>query len=223
MKLIDPSHLVDIQAVADAAGIRLKTDLIYADAAHPLNNTFREAIYRADATMWIHKNLAEIVMLAARRANDHALRFVLTDCLRTVDAQARMAQTVIVKANPHWTAPGPKMLLSLPGGGAHPRGMAVDIYLEDRDGHTIDMGTQLDHFSTDPSDNPAARDYPFPPQIMANRKLLENFMVDAAKDLGGEIYPLPSEWWDFRFPAHVYEQYAPLSDKDLPEHMKMCS
>lgn len=223
MKVIEAKDLVDIQAAADSAGIRLRTDLIYADAAHPLNQTFAEAIYTSRAKMWMHKELADVVLRAAAAANKQGLRFVLTDCLRTTDAQERMMQTKTVRANPHWTAPGPGMLLSPPGAGAHPRAMAVDILLEDRDGNVIDMGTQLDHFSTDPAVNPAARNYPFPPHIMANRKLLEQLMVSAAQELGREILPLPSEWWDFRFPARVYENYAPLSDSDLPDHMKMCA
>jgi D-alanyl-D-alanine dipeptidase len=156
---------------------------------------------------------------AAAAANKQGFRFVLTDCLRTTDAQARMADTKIVQANPHWR----DVLLSSPGKGAHPRAMAVDILLEDRNGDVIDMGVPLDYFSTDPNDNPAARDYPFPPRIQANRKLLEGLMVSSAQELGHEILPLPSEWWDFRFPPSVYEQYAPLSDSDLPPEMKMCA
>lgn len=219
MKVIEAKDLVDIQAAADSAGIRLRTDLIYADAAHPLNQTFCEAIYRSDARMWMYKDLAAIVLRAAACANKQGLRFVLTDCLRTVDAQARMAETKIVRANPHWK----DVLISSPGKGAHPRGMAVDIYLEDREGQALDMGTPLDYFSINPKDNPAARDYLLPPNIQANRKLLEDLMVSAAMELGREIYPLPSEWWDFRLPPSVYEQYAPLSDSDLPAHMKMCA
>ncbi len=222
MKLIKPDDLVDIAARAHDSGVDLRTDLIYADAAHPLNQTFCTAIYRPDARMWMHRDLAPVVLKAAARANDAGYRFVLTDCLRTTDAQARMAQTPIVRANPHWTAPGPGMLLSPPGAGAHPRGMAVDILVETLEGVELDMGTQLDHFSEDPADNPAARDYRMPPAIAANRILLEGWMMDAAHATGRPILPLPSEWWDFRFPSEIYEQYAPLSDADLPPHMKMC-
>ncbi len=190
---------------------------------HPLNHVFREPIYRKDARMWMHRDLAEIVLRAAHRCyTDTGLRFVLLDCLRTTDAQRRMADTKIVKANPHWTAPGPGQLLSNPGEGAHPRAMAVDIMLVRTDGTPLDMGTVFDHFSTDPADNPAARDYPVSPEVAANRALLNAYMVDAARDLDREIWLLPSEWWDFRFPPSVYNAYAALSDADLPEPMKMC-
>lgn len=223
MKLIEPHHLVDIAALALAAGADLRTELIYADAGHPLNQTFKTAIYTPSAKMWMHHDLAKIVIDAARRANDRGYRLVLTDCLRTTDAQARMGDTPIVRANPHWVADGPNRLISPPGAGAHPRAMAVDIYVETLSGQLIDMGTPLDYFSTNPADNPAARDYKFPPAIIANRRMLDDWMLGAAEKNDMKLVLLPSEWWDFRFPADVYEQYAPLSDADLPVHMKMCS
>jgi D-alanyl-D-alanine dipeptidase len=223
MKVIQPADLVDIQRVADADGIPLKIWLAYSYSDHPLNHVFREPIYKPDAKMWVHADLAPIVLSAAKACHAQTgLTFVLLDCLRTSDAQTRMAQTKIVRANPHWTQPGPGQLLSNPGEGAHPRGMAIDIMLEKPDGAALDMGTVFDHFTPDPVDNPAARDYPHPPQIMANRALLNRFMLDAASQCGREIWLLPSEWWDFRFKPEIYNAYAPLSDADLPEEMRMC-
>ncbi len=224
MTLIQARDLVDIQHAADARGIKLRHIMVYALPDHPLNHVFKEAIYRPGAKMWVHQDLAEIVLLAAERCwVEKQLRFVLLDCLRTVDAQARMAQTKIVQANPHWTTPGPGQLLSNPGEGAHPRAMAIDIMLEDAHGNALDMGTVFDHFTLDPSDNPAARDYPMPDHVQANRDLLNHYMLDAARTLGRDLWLLPSEWWDFRFKPEVYNAYAPLSDADLPDAMKMCS
>lgn len=223
MKRIDPNDLIDVAVEAAARGIDLRCDLIYADAAHPLNSTFRENIYRRDAKLWLHRALADVTLLAAKNCLAHGYRFVLTDGLRTTDAQQRMMDTAIVRANPHWTQEGPKMLLSKPGGGGHPRGMAVDIYLETFEGVVLDMGTVLDHFSTDPEDNPAARDYTgLPAHVYVNRTLLETLMKDAAKALDTPLLPLPSEWWDFRLPPDIFNAYAPLSDADLPAEIKMC-
>lgn len=225
MKRIDPKDLVDIAAEAQRRGIDVRTDLIYADAEHPLNSTFREAIYRRGAKLWLYRDLAEVVLLAANTCRKHhGYRFVLTDGLRTTDAQRRMMDTAIVRANPHWTAEGPKMLLSRPGGGGHPRAMAVDIYLETPDGAVLDMGTVLDHFSTDPDDNPAARDYAsFSDEVYANRTLLETLMKNAGNELNTDILALPSEWWDFRLMPDFFNLYAPLSDADLPPAMRMCA
>jgi len=221
MKRIDPSDLLDIAAMAHIQGVDLRTDLIYADAAHPLNSTFCEAIYHPDAKLWLHRDLAAVVLTAASTANTADYRFVVTDGLRTIDAQARMMETDIVRANPHWTVPGPDMLLSQPGGGGHPRAMAVDIYLETLAGQVVDMGTVLDYFSTNPADNPAARDYTFPADILANRAMLEGWMMDAARAHNTPLLPLPSEWWDFRLPPEIFNEYAPLADADLPPAMRM--
>lgn len=224
MKRIDPKDLIDVASEAQRRGIDLRTDIIYADAAHPLNSTFKEAIYRADAKLWLYRDLAEVVLLAAKQCQDNnGYRFVITDGLRTTDAQQRMMDTNIVRANPHWTAEGPKMLLSKPGGGGHPRAMAVDIYLETLEGKALDMGTVLDHFSTDPDDNPAARDYAgFPAAVYANRTFLENLMKETGKSLNVPIFPLPSEWWDFRLMPEFFNAYAPLADADLPPEIRMC-
>lgn len=220
MKSIDPNDLINIEAEAIARGVDLRVDLIYAQADHPLNSTFKEAIYRPDAKLWLYRDLAEIVLLAAQNC---PYRFVVTDGLRTMDAQQRMIDTAIVRANPHWVADGPNMLLSKPGGGGHPRGMAVDIYLEDKHGHVLDMGTVLDYFSTDPADNPAARSYKgLAPEAYRNRTLLDTAMMEAAKTLGTPILPLPSEWWDFRLEPDFYNSFSPLCDADLPQHMRMC-
>lgn len=225
MNLIHPDDLVDIQDAAIASGVHLRTALAYADSdpASTLNHVFREPIYRQDARMWMHRDLADVVLKAADDCwKQKNIRFVLLDCLRTTDAQRRMADTKIVKANPHWTAPGPNQLLSNPGEGAHPRAMAVDIMLESANGMVLDMGTAFDHWTLDPKDNPADRKYPHAAEILNNRNMLNDFMTDAAAHFGREIYLLPSEWWDFRFKPEIYNQYAPLSDADLPPKMRMC-
>ena len=204
-----------------AAQTPLRIDIVYAQAAHP-ENIFGRALYRPDARLWLHRDFSEIVLLAAKRCYETlGLFFVLKDGLRTIEAQALMQETDIVKANPHWTQE-PNRLLSPPGKGGHPRGMAVDIVLETQAGDLVDMGTRFDHLTTDPSVNPARRGFPgISPEAQKNRQILEDFMTAAARDLNRPLLPLPSEWWDFRFPASYSERYAPISDKDLPPQMRM--
>ncbi|MCB1539015.1 MAG: D-Ala-D-Ala dipeptidase [Rhodospirillales bacterium] len=223
MTLIKPEALVDLGEAAHKARVDLRIDLIYADAAHPLNQTFATAIYRPGARLRLYCDLADIVLAAGRAANAQGLRLVATDGLRTTEAQARMAQTPRVRANPHWTQPGPGMLISPPGAGAHPRGMAVDVMIETLAGKVLDMGCALDYFSPDPADNPAARNYPVSDDVRANRAWLDAVMAAGALACGKELCPLPSEWWDYRLPRDIYESHAPLSDADLPENMRMCS
>lgn len=208
-----------MDTVADR--IPLRIDIVYAQASHP-ENIFGMALYRPEARLWLHKEFAEIVTLAAERCHrETGYLFVLKDGLRTVEAQALMQTTDIVKANPHWTQE-PNRLLSPPGKGGHPRGMAVDIVLETQSGALVEMGTRFDHLTKNPAINPARRGFEgISAEAKANRQLLEDFMVAAAKDLNKPMLPLPSEWWDFRFPASYSEQYAPISDRDLPPHMRM--
>lgn len=215
MKTIKPDDLIDMNALTDREPVRV--DLVYADACHR-NNIFGAALYRKDARLWLHRDFAGIVIAAARLMRDkHEGRLVLKDGLRPVEAQALMQETAIVKTHPEWCN-GPNRLLSKPGQGGHPRGMAVDVAVEDiASSQAWDMGTVFDTMTPQ-----SARAYTgFSDSILNNRKKLEAAFTDSAASLGLPILPLPSEWWDFRFPASYSERYAPISNADLPETMRM--
>ncbi len=215
MNRIPPSDLTDMAALADTHPLRV--DLVYADAAHP-ENIFKAALYRPGATLWLHTLFAPIVIKAARSLHDrYNARLVLKDGLRPVEAQAAMQGTAIVRANPQWCE-GDSRLLSKPGQGGHPRGMAVDVAVEDAaTGQAWDMGTAFDTMT--PESARACRD--FPPEIIDHRARLERAFAESAALLDLPLLPLPSEWWDFRFPGSFTENYAPVSDIDLPEIMRM--
>ncbi len=173
------------------------------------NLLFGERIYKEDTTLWLYKDLADIVKLAAQRCfARYKIRFVVYDGLRVVEAQEAMMHTRRARDNPQWMEE-PRML-SLPGGGGHPRGMAVDIGLEGRD-----MGCAFDYMGQE-----AHRDYNHNSEIAENRRILDSCMTEAAAVHEHELVLLPQEWWDFRFPASFYEQFVPLSDKYLPEEIK---
>ncbi len=218
MLKLDPSDLVDMTPFA-ARGV-LEIDLAY---AKPHNALFGQAIYRPDARLWLHRDLAQIVVHAAVYcASRHNARFILFDGLRTVEAQAVMLETERVRANPQWLQE--PRLLSPPGAGGHPRAMAVDIGLMDADGGLLDMGTAFDFLAQNPhpDHNPAHRAFPrLSAQAAKNRAILDDCMSKAAILSGKDIFPLPQEWWDFRFPVALYESFEPLSDHDLPDAMKM--
>jgi len=214
MLKIPPSTLVPMDLFVGREPVEV--DLIYANATHP-NNIFGEALYQTGSRLWAHKDIAAITLLAARilyRKTHH--RFSIKDCLRTTDAQAAMSATQIVKGNPDWLEE-PGRMVSPPGSGAHPRGMAIDICILNADGEEVDMGTDFDEMS--PKSYRSYND--LPETTLQNRKLLEDAMVDSAKVLGFDCLPLPEEWWDFRFPADKYAPYKPLADADLPAQMQM--
>jgi D-alanyl-D-alanine dipeptidase len=216
---INPDELVALEDYTTQYPVKI--DLVYAQPGHP-DNIFKAGIYRPDAKMWAHEDFARLFLRASELCYSlTGYCFEIKDCLRPCEAQAAMAKTPIVKANPHWLQE-PNRLLSPPGKGGHPRGMAVDIILITENGDPVDMGTRFDHLSSDRNDNPAARNYTkFSPEILANRKILEDAMLQAAQDLEQEILPLPAEWWDFRYMPSFTSRYAPISDADLPPDMRM--
>ncbi len=199
----------DIVAFAPFCGtFPIDVDPVYANADHPENHFGQ--IYHPNAQIWGHRDLVKIVLLAAKRLHQaYGWTLMIKDCLRPVEAQARMIDTPIVKANPHWIEE--PRFLSGPGQGGHPRGMAIDLDVEG-----IDFGTAFDHFGPE-----SHRQYELPEAIRRNRGILEDAMVKAANDFGLPLLPLPQEWWDFRFPASYTNEYEALRDDDLLPHQKM--
>jgi D-alanyl-D-alanine dipeptidase len=215
MLTINPQDLVAM----DDSPAPFRTALAYAGNDNLL---FGEAIYRPGAKFWLHKILAGVVYEAARDClARHGCRFILYDGLRTVEAQEAMLRTRRVRDNPHWIT---QKLLSVPGGGGHPRGMAVDIGLEDEGGNLLDMGTPFDFLAEDSSagKNPAHRHYTgLPDAVNHNRHILTDTIIRAGDRLGVKIWALEQEWWDFRLMREFYELYAPLRDSDLPPEKRM--
>ena len=102
--------------------------------------------------------------------------------------------------------------------------MAMDVCVLDDTGKEVDMGTPFDYLSEDPEENPAARDYrELPQDILEHRERLETAFMTAAKQLQLTLLPLPSEWWDFRFPKAFSETFLPLKDTELPSQIQMCA
>jgi D-alanyl-D-alanine dipeptidase len=217
MPNINPADLVPLDIFIDKEPILI--DLVYADASHP-RNIFETAIYHDGARLWAHRDIAVLTLLTARiLKNKHDWVLEIQDCLRTVDAQAAMQETDIVKAHPEWCLDGPDRMLSPPGLGAHPRAMAIDLGPLDSSGDKVNMGTLFDDMS-----EKSARDYiDFSVTILDHRKTLENAFIQSADLLNFPLYLVKSEWWDYRFPQDYYNQYAPLNDKDLPPQMQMAN
>lgn len=101
--------------------------------------------------------------------------------------------------------------------------MAVDVSLADPTGALLDMGTPFDFLAEDssPAKNPAHREHPQNERVCRNRAILDMLMRDAAREAGQPLLPLPQEWWDYRLLPDLYEQYAALSELDLPEPLRL--
>lgn len=218
MKKIDSARLAPMDVFEDTGWLRVQL-------AYARPDCFCGIVYREGARLWLHHDLAAITVLAAKRLHEkNGCRMIIYDGLRTVEAQEAMLQSPAVRANPHWLAEESRVL-SPPGVGGHPRGMAVDVSLEDAAGNLLPMGTAFDEFPSGgngPDENRAHRDYAdLPDAVKENRRVLQDAMTGAAAALGLPLVPLSVEWWDFRFPADASRAYTPLSDRDLPPQMRM--
>lgn len=218
-KTIPAQDLVPMELFTDTHSIHI--ELAYAHDRAP--NIFGP-IYTAQEKLILHNNLAKTVLLASKLIHqEYGLHMRLYDGLRTIEAQAKMQASKAVQENPHWLEE-PNRLLSPPGAGGHPRGMAVDLTLQTKDGDLLDMGTVFDHLAENPEaeHNPAHRDYPhISAEIKQNRAILTNAMNKAANILNTPLFPLPQEWWDFRLPQQYFSQFKPLSDTALPPSLRM--
>lgn len=219
--MIDPGLLVPMDVFTGVLPVRV--DVAY---TQDFPKSFCGVIYRPGARLWLHRDLARVVAGAAVAAGKAGLGLILYDGLRTTEAQGLMRETPIVTANPQWLA-GDTRMLSPPGKGAHPRGMAIDLTLCAPDGTALDMGTAFDAMpeggaGPGPDTNRAHRETPhISEEARHNREMLTRFMMEGALRAAQFLMPLAQEWWDYRFMPMVYDRYAPLSDADLPAQMRM--
>lgn len=218
---VDPALLVPMDIFTDFLPVHV--DVAY---TQDFPKSFCGVIYRPGARLWLHRDLAQVVVRAAVAAGKDGLGLILYDGLRTTEAQGLMRETAIVRANPHWLE-GDTRMLSPPGRGAHPRGMAIDLTLCAPDGAALDMGTAFDAMPENgagpgPDTNKAHRETPhIGAAARGNRARLTAYMMDGAMRSAQFLMPLAQEWWDYRLMPMVYDRYAPLSDADLPAQMRM--
>ncbi|MDX2073072.1 MAG: hypothetical protein SFX19_01750 [Alphaproteobacteria bacterium] len=155
-------------------------------------NVFGRA-YRPDATLWLHRTLADIVVGAAIHLHQtQAWRTIIYDGLRTVEGAFKLYNF----ATDDDLAAG---LLALPGKSAHNKGLAVDSMMEDADGREVEMGGHFDHL--DMKTNMRFYDGDkISPLAKKNRLIREAAFLHSALTQGLLIAPLRSEFWDDRPP-----------------------
>ncbi len=216
---VAPADLVPMDLFLGHEAVQV--DVMYAGPA-----SFCGIVYKSSARLSLHRDMAEVILAASRLIRDRiGGSLELYDGLRTTTAQAVICDTPVVKAHPHWTAEGPLRMFAPPGKGGHPRGMAIDLSVRNADGELLDMGTIVDALpegGADPDSNPAHREYTrLTDKVKKNRDILTAAMIDAATMFGRPMRPLPSEWWDYRFPDDVYMRYSPLADEDVPPSLRL--
>lgn len=194
-------------------------EMVYANPKHP-DNKFHGLYSPLAKVLWVDAELASIVLVASLLArNFFHWKLKLNDCLRTVEAQLQMANYGYHKA-----------LVSKPGHGAHPRGMAIDVEVITFNGSPVEMGTKFDSFVNDPTiNNPTSRNYTkgwynneeMDLEIWLNRHRAEYVMRRAAVLCGTLIFPLHEEWWDYRMLSKNWEKFEALREEDLHPYQKL--
>lgn len=151
--------------------------------------------YRRNATFWLHRVLADIVVGACVHLyQTQGWTTVLYDGLRTVEGAFKLYNF----ATDEDLANG---LLALPGASAHNKGMAVDSMMYEKDGKEVDMGGHFDHLDMATNMRTYKGDK-ISEAAKQHRLIREAAFLRSAFTQGLLIAPLRSEFWDDRPPEN---------------------
>jgi D-alanyl-D-alanine dipeptidase len=151
--------------------------------------------YRRDATFWLNKTLADIVIGAAIYLyQSQGWSTVLYDGLRTVEGAFNLYNF----ATDQDIESG---LLALPGQSAHNKGLAVDSMMEDASGVEIDMGGHFDHLDMTTNSRVYSGNK-ISAAAKENRLIREAAFLRGAFTQGLVVAPLKPEFWDDRLPEN---------------------
>ena len=167
--------------ISDSTFVNLKEysqDFIYDMRYATENNFLKSKVYDCDECYLRLKTVKALIS-----ANDSFLKLgykiKIFDCYRPLSVQKKMWDIV---SNPSYVANPAK-------GSIHNRGGAVDITLVDKNGITVDFGTDFDFFGKEASHSYKKLDR----KVRNNRKLLRKIMEENG------FKALESEWWHYNF------------------------
>ncbi|MEL7020839.1 MAG: M15 family metallopeptidase [Bacteroidota bacterium] len=161
---------------------------ILMDIRYATSNNFVEMQMYECGRCFLRPEVANAIHQAHQRLQQQGLGLKMYDCYRPRPIQWKLWEKV----------PDPRYVSDPRKGSMHNRGAAVDLTIVDKDGNELDMGTDFDFFGRRAYTTNTA----LPPEILNNRKLLQNTLVDV-----GFRY-IRTEWWHF---AYTRKRYA-LSD-----------
>jgi D-alanyl-D-alanine dipeptidase len=197
----------------------------YADPQFAYN--YFAQVYHPNAKLWVQKQFADILYKAAEISwNRFGWKWVILDALRPTEAQGHM-YAICERDFCHAAARMNKIpsdLVAPSGRGAHPRGWAVDLAPITERGELIDFGGHFDQFWRPFSLRAREFQSPFSTdaEILKRRDDLENLMQEVGRAYNQPLScKISDEWWDFRPVPDYYNGFAPLSNNDLPDYMRM--
>jgi zinc D-Ala-D-Ala dipeptidase len=164
----DRYGLVDVHR--KSPGIVL--DMRYASTAN-----FTKTVLYDRAECWLNGVAAARIDAVEQELEAQGMRLKVWDCYRPLSVQKKFWALV----------PDERYVANPAKGSRHNRGAALDLTIVKADGTELAMPTPHDDFTTR-----AHRDFnDLPPEVIANRALLEKVMVKHG------FVPLPTEWWHF--------------------------
>lgn len=186
----------------------LEIELVYADPDHPDNifvTSDKQTPYDAGFNFIVSRPIKDI-LTHVQDIIPKGSKMRLYDCLRPTEAQKFM-KSFKDRLNIDYN------MLSDPGTGGHPRGMAIDCALVPENAPyavcATDYGTAFDdldfirqadgsYIAKAHRNNLTGISF----TAKQNRLQLEVIMQKAALSANIALMPLPQEWWDFRLPKN---------------------
>ncbi len=193
---------------------RFIIDLIY----NSTNNSFYKNLYVPFGLdkCFVLPELYDKLMSLIPILEKEKLKLVIYDTLRPWDVQKYMYETAPQYLKPYIAQPP----VANSNRGFHPRGAAIDCYLADENGISLDFPTLPDAFYHGYETDDKYQDYlkkvsrlcvnGLTSEQIKNRQKLEDMM----KNIGLE--PLESEWWHFNLPnSSKYPLIYSLDEVDI--------
>ncbi len=178
---------------------RFIIDLIY----NSKNNSFYKNLYapfELDKCL-VRPELYDKLILLIPILEKEKLKLKIYDTLRPWNVQKYMYETAPEHLKPY-IAPPPQENSTR---GFHPRAAAIDCYLTDENGNSLDFPTFPDAFFPGYENDINYNEYlkkahrdstdGVSKEQISNRQLLENMMINIG------LEPLPTEWWHFHLPT----------------------
>lgn len=177
-----PGDLVEVSALIPDAVI---------DIRYATKDNFTGTVLYPKAVCKLRRDVAQRLVVAAKRLRAQDRRLVIWDCYRPASIQKILWKRV----------PDPRYVADPKVGSKHSRGAAVDVGLVDKGGKPVVLPTAFDDFT-----EAAHRDRALKGDQGAEARRLEAAMVKAG------FTGMATEWWHFDAPEAAK---SPLSDEPL--------
>lgn len=149
------------------------------DIRYATKNNFTKSVIYNNSDVYVHKDVAPKLKLAAKRASELGYKIKIFDAWRPYEAQKKLFDVV---SDPNYVSPPD-------GPCGHCRGAAIDLTLVDAStGKELNMGTGFDSFEEAAHHTTNITDK----EVLRNRVILAGIMNSVG------LSSLRTEWWHYQ-------------------------